>query len=154
MLVELVNRAPLETLTQLASASINDRLPHEFIATLNDEEKRDATRACLLVSILTYGRVVPRVFQLQASITMLCRQDSVIIAGTGSGKTLCLLIPILLRPKSISITISLLKRLQTTQISVLSPVLGLTNVRRGIQVLESERLGIRTIAINEDTPAA
>ena len=83
---------------------------------------------------------------------MLRRQDSVVIAGTGSGKTLCLLIPILLRPKSISITISPLKRLQTTQVSVLLPVSGLTNVRRGIQVLESERFGIRTITINEDTP--
>ncbi|KIK78701.1 hypothetical protein PAXRUDRAFT_126893, partial [Paxillus rubicundulus Ve08.2h10] len=51
--------------------------------------------------------VVPRVFQLQASLAMLQQRDSIIMAGTGSGKTLCLLIPMLLRPGSISITINL-----------------------------------------------
>ncbi|KAI9573490.1 hypothetical protein HD554DRAFT_1980743, partial [Boletus coccyginus] len=76
----------------------------------------------------------PHDFQLQASLAMLRGRDCVIIAGTGSGKTLCLLLPILLRPDLISVTISPLKRLQTTQ------------------VLESEQYGIKTIAINEDIP--
>ena len=65
---------------------------------------------------------------------MLNHRDCITIAGTGCGKTLCILIPLLLRPNFVSITISLLKRLQTTQ------------------VLQSERYGIKTIAINEDTP--
>ncbi|KAF8549728.1 hypothetical protein OG21DRAFT_1369605, partial [Imleria badia] len=68
-------------------------------------------QACLIVSFLTEGRVVPCVFQIQASLEVLHRRDCVVIAGTGSGKTLCLLIPLLLRPETISITISPLKRL-------------------------------------------
>ncbi|KAF9226186.1 hypothetical protein BS17DRAFT_684743, partial [Gyrodon lividus] len=76
----------------------------------------------------------PCVFQLQASLAILQQCDSVIIAGTGSGKTLCLLIPMLLWPDLISITISLLKHLQTSQ------------------VLECQKYSITTIAINEDTP--
>ena len=52
-------------------------------------------------------------FQLQSSLTTLNGRDTIITAGTGSGKTLvCLLIPHLLWPKSISIMISPLKHLQ------------------------------------------
>ncbi|KIK80520.1 hypothetical protein PAXRUDRAFT_119570, partial [Paxillus rubicundulus Ve08.2h10] len=53
-------------------------------------------RACLIVLLLTDGCVIPCIFQLEASLAMLHQHDCVIIAGTGSGKTLCLLIPILL----------------------------------------------------------
>ncbi|KIK77065.1 hypothetical protein PAXRUDRAFT_167949, partial [Paxillus rubicundulus Ve08.2h10] len=73
-------------------------------------------RACLIVLLLTDGCVIPHVFQLEASLAMLHQCDCVIIAGTGSGKTLCLLIPIFLCPESISIMISRLKHLQTTQV--------------------------------------
>ncbi|KIK74964.1 hypothetical protein PAXRUDRAFT_100817, partial [Paxillus rubicundulus Ve08.2h10] len=52
--------------------------------------------ACLIVSLLTDGCVIPCIFQLEASLAMLHQHDCVIIARTGSGKTLCLLIPILL----------------------------------------------------------
>ncbi|KAF8432233.1 P-loop containing nucleoside triphosphate hydrolase protein, partial [Boletus edulis BED1] len=94
----------------------------------------DALRMCLIVFFVTRFAIVPRAFQLQASLATLKGLDSIITAGTGTGKTLCLFIPILLRPNSISITISPLKRLQVTQVS------------------ESENYGIRTVAINEDTP--
>ena len=80
--VELVRRAPLETLIQLPLASITNRLPLKFITTFNDEEKLDAIWACLIVLILTHRHVIPHVFQLQVSSTMLRRQDSVTIAGS------------------------------------------------------------------------
>ncbi|KAG1901029.1 P-loop containing nucleoside triphosphate hydrolase protein, partial [Suillus fuscotomentosus] len=73
-------------------------------------------------------------FQLEAVLATLNGQDTIITAGTGSGKTLCIIIPMLLRPGTISMTISPLKCLQATQ------------------VLESTKYGIPTIAINEDTP--
>ena len=82
--VELVHCTPLETLTQLPLASITNRLPLKFIMTFNDEEKLDAIWACLIVPILTHRHVVPRVFQLQASLTMLHRQDSVTITGSNA----------------------------------------------------------------------
>ncbi|KAF8834573.1 hypothetical protein BDN67DRAFT_873768, partial [Paxillus ammoniavirescens] len=105
-----------------------------YLLTLSDNERIDTLWACLVIWVITRGTVVPRIFQLQASLAMLRRRDNVIIAGTGSGKMLCLLIPMLLRPDSISITISLLKHLQTSQ------------------VLECQKYGIDTIAINKDTP--
>ena len=114
--VDLVCHTLLDVLTQLALVTINDQLPCDFIATLNNKEKLDAIRACLVVSLLTNGHIVPCVFQLQASLAMLRRQDSVILASTGSSKTLCMLIPILLHLESITITISLLKCLQMTQV--------------------------------------
>ena len=98
MFTDEVRHASLDTLIQLSSMlSFHDRLPHKYLDTLNDEDKLDALRACLIVSFITQGRVVLRVFQLQASLEMLHCHDCVVIAGTGSGKTLCLLIPALLR---------------------------------------------------------
>ncbi|KAG1884571.1 hypothetical protein F4604DRAFT_1508369, partial [Suillus subluteus] len=68
-------------------------------------------RACLIVFVLTATAIVPRQFQLEAVLATLNGQDTIITAGTGSGKTLCIIIPILLCPGTISMTISLLKRL-------------------------------------------
>ncbi|KAF8834598.1 hypothetical protein BDN67DRAFT_871425, partial [Paxillus ammoniavirescens] len=75
----------------------------------SDNAKVDALQACLIIWVLTRGALVPHVFQLQASLTMLQQRGSIIMAGTGSGKILCVLIPMLLQPGSISITISPLK---------------------------------------------
>ena len=116
--VEAIQHASLGTvqLIQSVSTLINNQLPHEYLATLNDEDKLEALWACLIVSLLTKGHVILCKFQLEASLGMLHQHDCVIIAGTGSGKTLCLLMPIFLRPESISMTISPLKCLQTNQV--------------------------------------
>ena len=116
IIIRGIQSAPLDFLSQLADNLLHDRLPRSYQATLSDNEKIDALQACLIIWILTQGTIVPRVFQIQASLAMLQRHDSVITTGTGSGKTLCLLIPMLLRPESITLTISPLKRLQTTQV--------------------------------------
>ncbi|KAG1846147.1 P-loop containing nucleoside triphosphate hydrolase protein, partial [Suillus tomentosus] len=73
-------------------------------------------------------------FQLEAILATLNGCDSVITAGTGCGKTLCLIIPILLHPDTISMTISPLKRLQNMQVN------------------ECLKYGIPMISINKDTP--
>ncbi|KAG2362625.1 hypothetical protein BDR07DRAFT_1284288, partial [Suillus spraguei] len=73
-------------------------------------------RACLIVYVLTSMAIVPHQFQLEAVLAMLNGRDSVITAGTGSGKTLCIIIPILLRPGTVRMTISPLKWLQATQV--------------------------------------
>ncbi|KAG2353209.1 hypothetical protein BDR07DRAFT_1310352, partial [Suillus spraguei] len=62
-----------------------------------------------IVYILTSTAVVPRQFQLEAILATLDGRDRVITVGTGSGKTLCILIPILLRPSTVSTTMSPLK---------------------------------------------
>ena len=106
----------LHELEHHAFQEIGSRLPLEYIQTLPHDDKIDALRACLIIYRLTTCTVIPRVFQPQSSLAMLNRRDTFITAGTGSGKTLCQLIPMLLRPNSLSITISPLKRLQITQV--------------------------------------
>lgn len=115
-LVDGIRRTPEDVLIQSASTFLSDQLLGEYLESLNHEDKLEAIRACMIVWVVTEGRVIPHAFQLKASLAMLHQQDSVIIAGTGSGKTLCLFIPLLLSPKSISVTISPLKRLQLTQV--------------------------------------
>ena len=114
--VECLHNATLETLENLTAELTDERFPFDYIQTLNTEDKTDALRACLIVHSITSGKIIPRPFQLQASLALLHGSDVLIAAGTGSGKTMCLLIPMLLRPGSMSITISPLKRLQATQV--------------------------------------
>ena len=116
--IQAVLEAPLRPLEDLTHLLLGTRLPLDYVATLTKHEKTDALQACLMVALIIHFTIIPRPFQLQASLSILNRQDSIITAGTGSGKTLCLLIPISLRPNSISITISPLKQLQVTQVRV------------------------------------
>ncbi|KAG1891422.1 P-loop containing nucleoside triphosphate hydrolase protein [Suillus subluteus] len=132
--LQAVQRASLEGLDSFARSLIGERLPTNYIQSLSDKDKIDALRACLLVYIITATMIVPREFQLEAVLATLNDRDSVITAGTGCGKTLCLILPIILRPDTISMTISPLKRLQITQVK------------------ECLKYGISTISINEDTP--
>jgi len=121
----------LGALEYIAFQLLDDRLPSDYISSLkSDQDKIDTLRACLIVYILTATKIVPRSFQLQASLATLNGRDTIVTAGTGSGKTLCLLIPHLLRPNSISITISPLKRLQATQV-MSSTIPGFTCTRDG-----------------------
>lgn len=127
-----------------------DRLPTDYLQSLLCEDLVLCLRACLLVYTITRAKFIPRDFQLEASLETVRGRDSVIIAGTGSGKTLCILIPLLLDPVSISITISPLKRLQMMQVCLYSAS-KLSQIY-SVQVKDFVACGIRTLAINEDTP--
>ncbi|KAH9953285.1 hypothetical protein BGW80DRAFT_1192669, partial [Lactifluus volemus] len=72
---------------------------------------------CVLLSTVTNGEKIPREFQLKAVLALLFGQDTLIDAGTGSGKTLCMILPALLDPTAMSLVISPLKRLQVLQVS-------------------------------------
>jgi hypothetical protein len=56
-------------------------------------------RACLLIFTVTQGHVVPRQFQLEAALETIKGSDSIVIAKTGHGKTLCIVIPLILQPQ-------------------------------------------------------
>ena len=94
----------LNELEHHAFQEIGSRLPLEYIQILPHDDKIDALRAgaaraaCLIVYRLT---MCTSVFQLQSSLAMLNRRETFITAGTGSGKMLCQLIPMLLRPNSL-----------------------------------------------------
>ena len=106
-----------------------------FWGSYNAVEVTTGLRACLLLWAATSGRLVPREFQLQATISLMFGTDCLVDVGTGYGKTICMILPCLLDPVSISMVVSPLKRLQI------------------LQVREFERYGIKTVAINEDTPS-
>jgi ATP-dependent helicase YprA (DUF1998 family) len=94
------------------------RMPStQFLEPLNDEQKTDVLRGCLLVFILSHGKAVPRDFQLQACLGPLEGRDTILCSGTGSGKTLVLILLLLLRPSDVSLLIVPLKRLQLAQVS-------------------------------------
>ena len=86
-----------------------------WIDSLDPDMSLDTLRACLLVFSVTDGRVIPRQFQLEAGLAAYREKNTIVNAGTGSGKTLSMAIPLLMDPKAIAIIVSPLKRLQTSQ---------------------------------------
>ena len=96
----------------------SQQLRHEFIENLESPEREIAYKCCLLLYTVTNGEKVPREFQLEATLALLAGRDSLINAGTGSGKTLCMVLLALLDPMSVSLVISPLKRLQILQVNV------------------------------------
>ena len=113
-------------------------LPTTFLATLDDEARAICFRASLICYSVTRGTQVPREMQLRAVLADQTEQDSLVAAGTGSGKTLPMALNILLddpSKKLTTVTISPLKRLQATQENDFNT-----------------RYSIPTVVINEDTP--
>ena len=94
------------------------------MAKLNTSEQDTVYKCCLLLSLVTNGKKIPREFQLQAVLNLLARKDCLIDAGTGSGKTLCMVLPALLDPTAVALVVSPLKRLQVLQVSHISIVIN------------------------------
>ena len=124
--------AHLEAIRLLSSASEEvqdlalrvlplDRLPLNYLHQLGDD-RTTAYRASCLAWAVTGGTLVPRELQLLSCLDTHNNQNSLICAGTESGKTLSLPIALNLlldNPAhgSIYLTISTLKQLQITQVS-------------------------------------
>ncbi|KAJ7150362.1 P-loop containing nucleoside triphosphate hydrolase protein [Mycena filopes] len=113
------------------------RLPaRSFLLSLAEKDCARVLRACLLVLSVTRGRIVPHQGQLEAGLAALTPGNEIsVIARTGWGKTLCIALPLLLQPDTITLTISPLKRLQKMQVKDFI-----------------NKFGIPTLAVNEDTP--
>jgi ATP-dependent helicase YprA (DUF1998 family) len=93
-----------------------DRMPTTaFMKALSPSERMEALLACLLVWTLSNSTVVPREFQLKVALAAISGRDTVVRAGTGQGKTLAMVILMLLRPDAMAMIISPLKHLQSTQ---------------------------------------
>jgi ATP-dependent helicase YprA (DUF1998 family) len=113
-----IRNSPLHDLESLAAECLpSDALPDNYLNSLDPKHKTVALRACLIVHILSKYRIIPRQYQLEANNGLEDRRDVLVNSGTGSGKTLCLIIPNLLYPNTSSMTISPLKRLQILQVS-------------------------------------
>jgi hypothetical protein len=132
----LIRNLPLDLLkiTYQESIPAHLALPGPFWRSFTDDKLVIGLRASLAIWAASGEKMVPNEFQLRATIATMSGQDSLIDAGTGYGKTLCMILPCLLDPRSMSIVVSPLKRLQA------------------VHVLEFERYGVKTVSINEDTP--
>ncbi len=118
-----------EALSELRSASHDElvqriawidegRVPLGYILPFPIEKHVVLYRFCLLEYYATRGAEVPCQNQLKAALATFEGQDSLVIADTGSGKTLIIALLLLINsvPDRISITVSPLKRLQVTQV--------------------------------------
>ncbi|KAJ3766263.1 P-loop containing nucleoside triphosphate hydrolase protein [Lentinula raphanica] len=106
-----------------------------FIASLNQELELVAFKFCLLLWHVTRGSQIPRQIQLECALSVYQRKDTLFVAGTGSGKTLVVILLALLRkPGHIMIMVSPFKHLQESMA---------TDMR--------ERYHLNVIVINEET---
>ena len=94
-----------------------EKLPssfYNFLLSVSQVNLRTACirlGACLLILTVTRGRVITRQFQPEAALETIKGNDSRVIAGTGHGKTLCIVIPLILQPRMICIVVQRLKTL-------------------------------------------
>jgi superfamily II DNA helicase RecQ len=88
----------------------------DFMNKLDASGQDTVSKCCLLLYAIT-GTKIPRQFQLEATLALTAGRDCLIHAATGSGKTLCMVLPALLDPTAVSLVISPLKRLQVLQVS-------------------------------------
>ena len=110
------------------------RPPDDFLAPLSVKARRWALLGCILVFLLSHGKIVPRTFQLEAVLGSMENRDGIISSGTGSGKTLIMVMLQLLCPTDICLLVVPLKRLQYSQLEAFLSY------------------GIKAVVVNEDTP--
>ena len=128
----------LQDLVAKLGQDLQTRLPISFLDLLNEKDRSLCYRAILLCWAVTAATQVPREMQLKAVLADQHGKDSLVSAGTGSGKTLPIALNILLDDPAknhVTLTLSPLKRLQVTQMNDFN-----------------SRYGIPTVVINEDTP--
>ena len=114
------------------------RLPKNYLDSLDDKDRVICFWATLLCYCVTNAVQIPRKMQLRAVLVDQHENDYLVAAGTGSRKTLLMALNIFLEDTTknwITLTISPLKRLQSTQ-----------------ETDFNTRYGIPTVVINEDTP--
>ena len=136
--LEALHAYSVEGIFKLSDQVLPSRLPMDFLNGLAEKDKTTCLLATLICWCVTGGTQVPRAMQLRAVLADRLRKDTLIAAGTGSGKTLPIALNILLddpTKKLVTITFSPLKRLQVTQENDFN-----------------SRYGIPTVVINQDTP--
>jgi len=104
-----------------------------FLDSLSLEHTSTVKRACFITFTLA-RHIILREWQLAATLDILAGRDTILNASAGAGKTMFIIIlPMLVKPGSISITVFSLKRLVSPQAAKLG------------------RYGLRAAIVNEDT---
>lgn len=137
--LEYIQTCPPHSLDGLVSnLGLHKRLPVSYLDTLDEDDKATCYRAALICYSVTGSAQVPREMQLRVILANQNRRDCLVSAGTGSGKTLPIVLNALLDDPDkslVTLTLSPLKRLQVTQESDFNSCYG-----------------IPTVVINKDTP--
>jgi hypothetical protein len=137
--LDFIRTCPVLSLILLVSnLQLHGHLLLSFLDTLDESDKIVCYRAALLCYSVTGSTQIPHEMQLKVILAIKNGKDSLVSAGTGSGKTLPIALSMLLddpEKKLITVTLSPLKRLQMTQESDFNT-----------------QYGIPTVVINEDTP--
>ena len=95
-----------------------DQLPIAYLNSLSADDKTVCLWAIMICWVMSKMTMVPREMQLRVVLADVHVKDALVVAGTGSGKTLLIALCILLDDPTanyLSITIYPLKRLQVTQ---------------------------------------
>ncbi|KAF8585053.1 hypothetical protein K439DRAFT_1344519 [Ramaria rubella] len=109
-------------------------IPSDFVKELDPELVSVAQQVYSDLFQSSNRRILARLWQLQVMIALRKGQDVILSAGTGSGKMLTFILPLIVDLCTVSITISPLKQLHNTH------------------ALDLSKLGIQMAAINQDTP--
>jgi hypothetical protein len=137
--LHVLRTLPSRDIAELARRVIpEDQVPVAYLADLSEKDRILCWRASLICMEVTGGTEIPREMQLRVVVADQNLGDSLTSAGTGSGKTLPIALNCWLDNPStqpVTLTISPLKRLQSTQASVFS-----------------KKYNVPTCTINEDTP--
>ncbi|EIW74098.1 P-loop containing nucleoside triphosphate hydrolase protein [Coniophora puteana RWD-64-598 SS2] len=113
-----------------------DKLSFDFVENLTLPQALTVYQAVSWFDFHTKGKGQLREFQLRSTLKTLAGENVVIRAGTGYGKTMTMILPLLLntQPSKIALTISPMKLLQKNHVE------------------EFNQIGIPSIQTNEDTP--
>jgi len=116
-----IRRFNLAELQPVISVTIGPHLPLNYIGELCPDQQEVVFRVSLMLYVVTFRAQIPREFQLKAFLAAYKGQDCLLNAGTGSGKTMSLVLSLLYDDPldhRITLTISPLKRLQLTQVAL------------------------------------
>lgn len=105
-----------------AKAPRSDTLPCDLPAEVIREKLSTLTRSKLLGD-----KFSPRSFQLDAAVSIVQKRDTLLNAPTGSGKTIVLVMPLLLYPGKVTMIISPLHALQEEQCKLMN-MLGFPSI--------------------------
>ncbi|KAJ3550829.1 hypothetical protein NMY22_g203 [Coprinellus aureogranulatus] len=133
--LRIVRDAPSERIELLAIQLPAEKMPNDYLEKLEERERVFSLRVCILVWIASEETIIPKPGQLELVLCFLYDRNSILVAGTCFGKTLTIIIAILLEDPAdgtVTLVISPLKRLQKTQRDAMA------------------KFGIPTLAINED----
>ncbi|KAK7006578.1 Werner syndrome ATP-dependent helicase, partial [Favolaschia claudopus] len=110
-------------------------LSMHFVTSLTASERFIAIQAFLCLDFASHGTKAPREVQIRSVIAVKQGKDLLVRSGTGSGKTIAMILPILmLRKDAVAITIAPLRLIQDLHVS------------------EFTKYGIPSLAINSYTP--